>query len=85
MRQTVYSAAGNGITDFSHTLDILSAALDGGLAISILLIFFCLQYPRNGAIGENTIQVWWGNTVFNRTADAASSPYYALAPGATFG
>lgn len=41
---------------------VLSAALDAGVAISAVLIFFCLQYPQNGSIGLNNIQVWWGNT-----------------------
>jgi OPT family small oligopeptide transporter len=40
---------------------VLSAALDAGVAIAVILIFFCLQYPKNGEIGINTIQVWWGN------------------------
>ncbi|KAF5375910.1 hypothetical protein D9615_008169 [Tricholomella constricta] len=41
---------------------VLSAALDAGVAVSAILIFFCLQYPQNGNIGLNTIQTWWGNT-----------------------
>jgi len=41
---------------------VLSAALDSGVAVSVVLIFFCLQYPKNGTIGLNTIQTWWGNT-----------------------
>lgn len=41
---------------------VLSAALDSGVAISAILIFFCLQYPRNGDIGATNLQVWWGNT-----------------------
>ncbi|TDL15603.1 OPT oligopeptide transporter [Rickenella mellea] len=48
---------------------VLSAALDSGVAISIVLIFFCLQFPKNGSIGLNTIQAWWGNTVYLNTAD----------------
>lgn len=42
---------------------VLSAAMDAGVAVSIIIIFFCLQYPKNGQIGIDTIQVWWGNTV----------------------
>ena len=35
---------------------ILSAALDSGVAVSSIVIFFCLLYPRGG------IQLkWWGN------------------------
>ncbi|EIW77497.1 OPT oligopeptide transporter [Coniophora puteana RWD-64-598 SS2] len=48
---------------------VLSAALDSGLAIGIVLVFFCLQYPRNGTIGANNIDTWWGNTVYLNTAD----------------
>lgn len=40
---------------------VLSAALDAGVAISAVLIFFILQYPANGTIGINNIQTWWGN------------------------
>jgi OPT family small oligopeptide transporter len=36
---------------------ILSAALDAGVAIGLIVIFFCLQYPKGG-IELN----WWGNT-----------------------
>ena len=57
----------------THT-DVLSAALDTGLACSIVLIFFCLQYPQNGTIGANSVLTWWGNTVFLKTADALATP-----------
>ena len=55
-------------------IDVLSAALDTGLACSIILIFFCLQYPKDGKIGENNVLEWWGNTVFLNTADALATP-----------
>ncbi|KAF9071482.1 OPT oligopeptide transporter protein-domain-containing protein, partial [Rhodocollybia butyracea] len=42
---------------------VLSAALDSGLAMSVIFIYFTLQYPKDGHIGENTIMKWWGNTV----------------------
>ncbi|TFK45541.1 small oligopeptide transporter [Heliocybe sulcata] len=48
---------------------VLSAALDSGVAISVVVIFFCLQYPRNGAIGATNLLTWWGNTVYTNTAD----------------
>ncbi|KAI5121403.1 hypothetical protein M0805_003175 [Coniferiporia weirii] len=64
---------------------VLSAALDSGVAISVILIFFCLEYPRNGTIGENTLMKWWGNTVFTKTADYDSLPLKPLAVGETFG
>ena len=69
--------------------DILSAALDSGVAISIILIYFALFYPKNGTVGENNIMTWWGNVVFYNTADygpgGAGTPLSALPPGATFG
>ncbi|KAF8268078.1 OPT oligopeptide transporter [Lactarius quietus] len=53
---------------------ILSAALDAGYTIGFLLIFFTLQHPDNGKIGLNSIQNWWGNTVFWNTTDAKGTP-----------
>lgn len=44
-----------------------------------------LQYPLNGAIGKNTIQTWWGNTVYTNTADALGTPLRTLVTGKTFG
>lgn len=65
--------------------DVLSAALDGGTALSVILIYFCLQYPLNGTIGANSIQKWWGNTVYERTADWRRTPWLTLQPGEKFG
>ncbi|OSC97088.1 OPT oligopeptide transporter [Trametes coccinea BRFM310] len=64
---------------------VLSAALDSGVAVSAILIFFILQYPDNNGIGKNTIQTWWGNTVSFNNADGAAAPLMTLAPGHTFG
>jgi len=67
---------------------VLSAAMDAGLACSIILIFFCLEFPKNGTIGLDTVQVWWGNTVMLKTADANGTPLLSLDPtnpAATFG
>ncbi|KAG9225680.1 hypothetical protein CCMSSC00406_0007537 [Pleurotus cornucopiae] len=64
---------------------VLSAALDAGVAISAVLIFFILQYPANGTIGINNIQTWWGNSVFLNTADAAGTPMLTVADGDFFG
>ena len=69
--------------------DVLSAALDSGVAISAILIFFILQYPDNGHIGLNTIQTWWGNTVSVKTADygpgGGGTPLLTMPPGVPFG
>ncbi|KAI0081298.1 OPT oligopeptide transporter [Panus rudis PR-1116 ss-1] len=64
---------------------VLSAALDAGVAVSAILIFFCLQYPQNNAIGANNIQVWWGNTVSFDNADGNALPLISLGDGETFG
>nr|AGA20376.1 oligopeptide transporter 5 [Phanerodontia chrysosporium] len=64
---------------------VLSAALDSGVAISVIVIFFCLQFPQNGTIGLTTIQSWWGNTVSFNTADGLKSPLWSLPKGETFG
>jgi hypothetical protein len=64
--------------------DVLSAALDAGVAIAAVLIFFMLQYPRNGTIGADSIQVWWGNTVYTNTADNKGTPMLTLADGQDF-
>ena len=36
---------------------ILSAALDAGVALSVIIIFFTVQYPKGGFELN-----WWGNT-----------------------
>ena len=71
--------------ELTNDADVLSAALDSGVAVSIILIFFCLEYPANGTIGKNSIQTWWGNTVSFDNADGRALPLKALAPGGTFG
>lgn len=59
--------------------------MDSGLAFAVILIFFILQYPKNGTIGLTTIQAWWGNTVFTNTADGQGLPYKPLPSSGTFG
>lgn len=56
-----------------------------GLAISTIIIFFCLQFPASGNIGINNIQAWWGNNVYKNTADWNGTPLKQLTPGQTFG
>ncbi|KAG0697046.1 OPT oligopeptide transporter protein-domain-containing protein [Suillus ampliporus] len=63
---------------------VLSAALDAGLAVSVIFIYFVLQYPTNGSIGKS-LQHWWGNTVFNTTADGLGTPVRQLTGTETFG
>ncbi|KZP32187.1 OPT oligopeptide transporter [Athelia psychrophila] len=64
---------------------ILSAALDAGVALGLIVIFFTVQFPKNGTIGANTVQKWWGNTGYMNTADALGTPYLQTPPGTTFG
>jgi hypothetical protein len=44
---------------------ILSAALDAGVAIAMVVVFFAVLYPTN-----NYYPNWWGNNVWLNTADA---------------
>jgi OPT family small oligopeptide transporter len=64
---------------------VLSAAMDSGVAVSAVLIFFMLQYPQNGTIGAKTLMTWWGNTVFNNNADALGTPMLTVPAGSAFG
>lgn len=64
---------------------VLSAALDAGTAVGLVLVFFCLQYPMDGQLGANTIQKWWGNSVYKHTADWNMTALKHLPPGQTFG
>lgn len=59
--------------------------MDASVAVSAILIFFCLQYPRDGTIGKTTIRAWWGNTVSFNNADGKSLPLRTLASGEAFG
>jgi len=60
---------------------VLSAALDSGTALGVILVFFCLQYPRHGSLALQ----WWGNYVHKGTADWYNTPLKILPPGQTFG
>lgn len=61
---------------------ILSAALDSGVAVGAIVIFFCLQYPNNGGFDL----VWWGNTVSYNTLDyTATASMPPDSPNGVFG
>ena len=61
---------------------ILSAALDSGVAVGSIVIFFCLQYPNNG--GFNLI--WWGNSISQNTLDYNAAAFLSPGPpNGTFG
>jgi hypothetical protein len=65
--------------------DVLSAGLDVGYALVSIVIFFALQYPKNGMTGLDTIQSWLGNTVYTKTSDYIGVPYETVPDGGTFG
>ncbi|KAG6813123.1 hypothetical protein H0H92_013747 [Tricholoma furcatifolium] len=56
---------------------VLSAAMDSGTVLSLIFIFFSLQFPKNGSINVN----WWGNSVHMRTADYNRTPFLPIPPG----
>ncbi|KAF7296401.1 hypothetical protein HMN09_01110400 [Mycena chlorophos] len=56
---------------------ITSAALDSGTVISVMVIFFALQFPKHGSLTVN----WWGNELFKRTADYKNLPLYPVPEG----
>ncbi|KAF8263625.1 OPT oligopeptide transporter [Lactarius quietus] len=64
---------------------VLSAGLDSGYAVGLIIIFFALQYPKNGTIGLHNVQSWWGNVVYQNTGDFVGVPDKVLVEGETFG
>ncbi|KAJ6521329.1 OPT oligopeptide transporter [Mycena capillaripes] len=56
---------------------VTSAALDSGTVISLMVIFFTLQFPKNGKITVN----WWGNSVYKQTADYNRIPWKKVPAG----
>lgn len=66
-------------------LDVLSAGLDAGYAVGLLIVFFTLQYPNNGRIGKDSILSWWGNTVYTKTDDYLGVPHKTLPESGKFG
>ncbi|THV06162.1 OPT superfamily oligopeptide transporter [Dendrothele bispora CBS 962.96] len=56
---------------------VASAAMDCGTVLSLIVIFFTLQFPRQGTIQLN----WWGNEVWMQTADFRRSALKAIPDG----
>lgn len=56
---------------------VASAALDTGTVLSLIFIFFTLQFPKNGNINVN----WWGNWVYQHTADWNGTALLNIPPG----
>ncbi|KAH9986091.1 OPT oligopeptide transporter [Russula compacta] len=59
---------------------LLATGLDAGTIIGLIVIFSSVQLPKGG-FNVN----WWGNRVWQNTADAKMVPLKSLAPGQTFG
>lgn len=57
---------------------VLSAALDSGVAVATVIIFFCIILPGG------TLH-WWGNTVYKNTADGKGTPWKKLPVEGYFG
>lgn len=57
---------------------VLSAALDSGVAVATVIIFFCIMLPAGSL-------TWWGNTVYSHTADGRGTPWKGLPPEGYFG
>ncbi|KAG7098938.1 hypothetical protein E1B28_000828 [Marasmius oreades] len=57
---------------------ILSAGLDAGLALCLIVIFFCISLPTNKQV------VWIGNTIMQNTADFMGLPF-KMPPETGFG
>ncbi|KAG8832746.1 hypothetical protein FRC17_000756 [Serendipita sp. 399] len=60
---------------------ILSAGLDSGTAISLIIIFLVLQLPFKGT---GLVLNWWGNYGAFMNYDANPSPLYVLPEGQAF-
>ncbi|KAH8805429.1 sexual differentiation process protein [Xylogone sp. PMI_703] len=57
---------------------VLSAALDSGVAVATVIIYFCIILP-GGTLN------WWGNSVYLNTADGKGTPWKALPERGYFG
>ncbi|EJD46182.1 oligopeptide transporter [Auricularia subglabra TFB-10046 SS5] len=64
---------------------VLSAALDSGVAVASVVIFFALQFPGNSTLGADTVQKWWGNTVYTKTLDYDGVSFLPLPESGRFG
>lgn len=58
---------------------ILSAGLDSGMAIGLVVIFFGFVFP---GISENL--TWWGTTIYKKGCDWAACSYRTVPPGGHF-
>lgn len=54
---------------------VTSAAMDSGTVMSLIFIFLTLGFPKGG-VNLN----WWGNTVYQNTADFTGEPWHKIGP-----
>lgn len=74
----LFTRAGSVIS-CSHYVDyVCSAALDSGVAVSLVVVFLCLVLP-------GIRLTWWGNTVYETTADGLGTPWKSVPLGGIFG
>lgn len=59
---------------------VMSAALDAGLAVGLVAIFFGVIFP-----GFSDGWDWWGMRVFKEGCDWQACPLIKLGPGEKFG
>jgi hypothetical protein len=59
---------------------LLASGLDGGLVLALIVIFFSVQFPKGGL----TVN-WWGNTVWQHTADFNGTALKEVPSGQFFG
>ncbi|KAF6806644.1 small oligopeptide opt family [Colletotrichum sojae] len=71
-------ASFESLTSFCSYNYVLSAALDSGLAISAIVIFFALVFP-------GVSLSWWGNNIQKTTVDGRGVPWMAMPANGTFG
>lgn len=57
---------------------VMGAGVESGVAIAVVIIFLCVQYP-GGKLS------WWGNNVWKNTYDYDYKKYYTVKKGETFG
>lgn len=60
---------------------VLSAGLDSGTILAVVIIFLTLQLPfTNGGLNVD----WWGNNVMGKNLDGNPMPHLLLQPGQSF-
>ncbi|KAH3671463.1 hypothetical protein WICMUC_004595 [Wickerhamomyces mucosus] len=61
---------------------VLGAGVETGVAVAVVIIFLCVQYPM---ASKGKSWTWWGNSVYKDTIDYKGTPFYTLKKGETFG